>query len=127
MKSPRDYVLTREDWAMLQSLKPGAELARKLADATIVRSETVPPDVVTMQTRFTYIDEATGIPRIVTLAYPRDAFGRRGRLSVRSMLGTALLGASSGRTVSAGAQRLRVGEVLYQPERALYGLYPAAR
>ena len=126
MKSPRDYVLTREDWAMLQSLKPGAILARKLADATIVRPETVPPDVVTMHTRFVYIDEESGTRRIVTLAFPRDAFGRGTRLSVRSALGTALLGASSGRRVSAGAQRLRIGEVLYQPERAIYGALPAA-
>jgi len=122
-----DFVLTREDWATLLSSAPGPALKRKLADSTLVRAEAVPPDVVTLKSRFSYLDESAGEWQIATLsAEPASAAGGREKLSVRTLLGAALLGAASGHTLKLGKRSVRVGEVLYQPERARYGALPLA-
>jgi regulator of nucleoside diphosphate kinase len=57
-----------------------------------------------------------------TLVYPDEADILAGRLSVLAPLGIALLGARVGQVVEfdapAGARRLKVEKVLYQPEGA---------
>jgi regulator of nucleoside diphosphate kinase len=57
-----------------------------------------------------------------TLVYPQDADVSRQRLSVFAPVGTALLGYRQGDviewTVPAGLRRLKVEEVLSQPEYA---------
>jgi regulator of nucleoside diphosphate kinase len=56
------------------------------------------------------------------LVYPADADMAHGRLSVLAPVGTAILGYRRGDVIEwpvpAGLRRLRVEEVLYQPERA---------
>ena len=119
----KDRVVTREDWGTLLSMELPVALKRKLAEATVVRAELVPPDVVTLRTRFSYLDETSGDWKVVTLVAERSGSEE---LSVLSPLGGAVLGAVSGRTVELGQRRVRVGEVLYQPERARYGALPLA-
>lgn len=119
-------ILSRADWAVLRELHATAALRRKLENAVIVQPELVPRDVVTLGSRFTCTDEQSGESSIVTLARPLDAFRRPGRVSVLAPMGTAVLGASSGQTISVGEQRLRIGPVLYQPERQRYVAAPMA-
>lgn len=121
------FIVTRGDVAILRWLKLTIALKRKLETAIVVSSESVPPDVVTMNSRLICIDEERDEHGFVRLAYPRDALRLNG-VSVLAPLGTALIGASAGQTIVADPAlgRLRVAEVVYQPERSRYSPLPVA-
>jgi regulator of nucleoside diphosphate kinase len=57
-----------------------------------------------------------------TLVYPRDADPDEGRVSVLAPIGTALIGYRAGDVIQwpvpAGTTRLKVEDVVYQPESA---------
>jgi regulator of nucleoside diphosphate kinase len=109
-------LLTEADFANLSLLPRTPEVERLLACATIVASDAVPPDLVTMNTQVVLRHEASGERRIVRIVYPGDAVPAAGLVSVLDPLGTELLGASPGHVVQCG---LRVERVIYQPERSL--------
>lgn len=116
-------ILTQADFANLSLL--GGKLRRILERASVVRSDAVPPDVVTMNSQVALAYETTGVRRLVTLVYPADAKASLERISVLDPLGMALLGASSGKLLLG---RLRLEKVVYQPERSLrHGLVLGAR
>ena len=112
--------VTKTDLNLLSLLGQQPEpLRRKLAKARVVPRDRVPVDVVTMNSRVRFTDG--GVRRHAKLVYPREADGR-GRVSVLSPLGTALLGLSAGQEIEAkfpgGARRrIRVQAVIAQPER----------
>ena len=115
----RDLIVTEADFANLSLLRAHKPLQRLLAQAVVVSSENVPPEVVTMNSQAIVTDEKTGERRLVALVYPADAGAREGRIAVTKALGTALLGASPGDRIAAGERRLVVEKVLHQPERSL--------
>lgn len=108
------------DYANLTLLRMPASFQSRLEEALLVPTDDVPPDVVTMLSRVIVADLASGQRREVAVVYPPDADAAAGRVSVLDALGMALFGASVGGTIeyeSAGrAYRLRVQEILYQPE-----------
>ena len=113
-------IVTQPDRARLSALlsKP---LEEELERALIVPADTVPSDVVTMNSRARYVDETTGQRRDVQVVYPNEADAARGRISVLSPVGSALLGLSVGQAIDwpfpgGETRRLRVESVLYQPE-----------
>jgi regulator of nucleoside diphosphate kinase len=74
-----------------------------------------------MYTRIVVEAPADGTRRTLTLCYPEDADPAAGFVSVLSPIGTALLGSRCGETVewrtpTGDVQRLRIVEVLFQPE-----------
>jgi regulator of nucleoside diphosphate kinase len=74
-------------------------LRREAADATILPSDLMPAQVVNFGSDVTYRDEATGDTYTVTLVLPHKADIRRGRVSVLTPVGTALLGRAEGAVV----------------------------
>jgi len=98
------------------------ELEEELDNCKVVESTEVPPDVVTMNSRVRLRDLATQEEMVFTLVFPKDADIAAGKLSVVSPIGTAILGYSTGDTVEwrvpAGMRRIRIEELLYQPEAA---------
>lgn len=90
-------------------------LLQALARTQIVTAATMPPSVVTMNSRCVYRDK-TGREREATLVYPWDA-GDAGdeRISVLSPLGEAMLGAPVGMMLPAGRA---LEAIRYQPEAA---------
>jgi len=98
-----------------------AELIAELQRAEIVASDEVPDDVVTMNSTVVLRDLETDEVETYTLVYPNHANIARNRLSVLAPVGTAILGYHVGDVVRwrvpAGDRRLRVDEVLFQPER----------
>ncbi|MCO5100382.1 MAG: nucleoside diphosphate kinase regulator [Burkholderiaceae bacterium] len=99
----------------------GERLTELLEDADVVSPREVPADVVTMYTRVTVDDLVDGGQRTLTLCYPEDADASAGFVSVLSPIGTALLGRRLGEetqwtTPTGAVQRLRVAELLFQPE-----------
>jgi regulator of nucleoside diphosphate kinase len=123
--TPRKTILiTKTDERRLRALARRHErygvvaaLEAELTRATIVAPESVPPDVVTMNSRVVYSD-SNGISFEVKLVYPTEA-SSVGDTSVLTGLGTALLGVRTGEETSViGEGPVRVSRVLYQPERA---------
>lgn len=90
-------------------------LERELARATLVPADDVPADVVTMNSRVTFVDLGTDEEESYTLVYPRDANMLHDRISVLAPIGMALLGYRVGDvvewTVPAGKRHLRITKV----------------
>jgi regulator of nucleoside diphosphate kinase len=99
-----------------------AGLAEELKIAEVVPSEQVPANVVTMNSRVRLCDRDTGEAMTYTVVFPQDADVDAGAISVIAPVGTAILGYAVGDEVvwpvPAGMRRLRIEELLYQPEAA---------
>jgi len=100
----------------LESLE--AELSR----GKLVAPTDVPPDVVTMNSRVSLVDLDTEEEMVYTLVFPPEADITQSKISVLAPVGTAILGYRVGDTltwqVPDGIRRLRVKQILYQPEAA---------
>ncbi len=99
----------------------GAEALRRTVDAAqVVRSEDVPPDVVTLHSRVRVVDLGQGTEDVYTLVGAEGGLARN-TVSASSPAGAALLGRRTGDEVAyrdrGGWTRVRVREVVYQPER----------
>jgi len=128
--STRDIYITEADMKRLRPLVEEMKnsrddlrmLQRELGRAHIVAPEEVPPDVVTMNSKVQIRDVAADELTTYTLVFPEQANIELNRISVIAPIGTAMLGQRVGDEfewqVPAGPVRLRVEEVLYQPEAA---------
>ena len=100
----------------LESLE--AELSR----SKVVAPTEVPPDVITMNSQVRLMDLDAGEEMVYTLVFPQEADIAQSKISVLAPIGTAMLGYRVGDTfewqVPAGIRRLKVKQVLYQPEAA---------
>ncbi len=98
------------------------DLENELDRAVLVSSRKVPPDIVTMGTRIRVKDLDSGKVIEIQLVFPSEADYEQGKISILAPIGTALLGYGVGDIVEwkvpAGMRRLRVEEVIYQPEAA---------
>ncbi len=128
--NPRVIYITEADMRRLQPLIESMRTSRddlrglqaELSQARVVAPKDVPPDVVTMNSKTRLRDLETGEEVTYTLVFPDQANIEQGRISVVAPVGTAMLGHRVGDEfeweVPAGSVRLRVEEVLYQPEAA---------
>jgi regulator of nucleoside diphosphate kinase len=95
-------------------------LEAELAHCQLVTSTEVPPDVVTMNSKACLVDLDTQEEMVYTLVFPQDADIAQFRISVLAPIGTAMLGYRVGDVftwkVPDGVRRLKVEQVLYQPE-----------
>jgi regulator of nucleoside diphosphate kinase len=97
-------------------------LEEELEWAEVVSPEEILSDVVTMNSQAQVRDLNSNEEMVLTLVFPDEADYSQGRLSILAPIGTALLGYRAGDTVEwrvpAGIRRLKVEQVLYQPEAA---------
>lgn len=127
---PRLIYITEADMRRLRPLIDGMKNSRddlrglqaELLQARVVAPDAVPSDVITMNSKARLRDLDTGEEVTYTLVFPDQANIEQGRISVVAPIGTAMLGHRVGDDfewkVPAGEVRLRVQEVLYQPEAA---------
>jgi len=96
------------------------ELEEVLNRGLLISSRNVPGDVITMNSTACLIDLDTGEELVYTLVFPKDADIQQNKISVLAPIGTAMLGYSIGEIfewrVPDGVRRLKVKELLYQPE-----------
>ena len=123
---PSDIYITELDQARLRNLvlleqdADVMELEYEIERAMVVDAHEVAANVVTMNSRTVlHLDDE----RLeVDLVYPQDADSSRGKLSVCSDIGTAILGYSEGDAIDwripDRTRRIRIEKVLYQPEAA---------
>lgn len=97
-------------------------LEGELDRAHVVSGRRVPADVVTMNTRVRMTDLDTGKKLTYTLVFPHEANFSQGKISVLAPIGTAILGYRTGNVIEwnvpGGRRRLRIEEILRQPEAA---------
>ncbi len=68
--------------------------------AAICDRADIPPDVVTMGSSVTFLDEKSGAERTVRLVYPADADIAAGRMSILTPVGAGLIGLSVGQSIN---------------------------
>ena len=95
-------------------------LEGEITKAKVVDAEHVPEEAVTMNSRVRVRDEDTGETETYRIVYPEDAGSSDDALSVFAPIGTALFGFRVGDTVTwkvpDGKRRIKIEELLYQPE-----------
>ncbi|BAZ92521.1 nucleoside diphosphate kinase regulator [Thiohalobacter sp. COW1] len=103
---------------------PGRDaLEAELARAEVVEPTDVPPTVVTMNSTVRFEVESSAETFQLTLVYPKDVDTSGQTISILAPVGSALLGLSQGDEIEwpkpgGGTLRVRIKEVIYQPERA---------
>lgn len=110
--------------SMRSSDFPGKDnLEEELARADVVEPHEIPPTVVTMNStvRFKVLPGEQAFE--LTLVYPKDLDDGSGKVSILAPVGSALLGLSQGDEIDwprpdGSLMRVRIEEILYQPERA---------
>jgi len=126
----RTIYITQQDMnrlrSLIDSMKSSREdlkaLSAELEQAKVVPPSEIPADVITMNSKAQVRDLEDNELMTYTLVFPGKANVDEGLLSVLAPIGTAMLGHRVGDEfewhVPAGAIRLRVEKVLYQPEAA---------
>jgi len=119
LKRLREMISTwrRSDFSRRNDLQ---ELEEELNRGLLVEHHNVPDDVITMNSTACLMDLDTGEELVYTLVFPIDADIQQNKISVLAPIGTAMLGYSVGDAfewkVPDGIRRLKVKELVYQPE-----------
>ena len=97
-------------------------LMEDLDRADVVALRDIPADVVTMNSMVKLRDLDSGEEMMFTLVFPSSADISKGKISVLAPVGSAILGYKAGDIirwkVPGRMRRLRIENVLYQPEAA---------
>lgn len=97
-------------------------LRNELDRAHVVEPRGIPRDIVTMNSQVRIEDMDTGDENVYTLVFPSEARIAERKVSILAPIGTAMLGCRVGDTVDwpvpAGTLKVRIKNILYQPEAA---------
>jgi regulator of nucleoside diphosphate kinase len=97
-------------------------LEHELDRAETFAAPDVPANVITMRSKVRLKDLNTSEEMVYTLVFPSEANFEVGKISVLAPVGTAMLGYRAGDIIEwqvpSGLRRLKVEELLYQPEAA---------
>lgn len=108
----REYNLCKKDYLN--------KLDQEILRATVVDSNEIPKDIITMDSRVSLVDIESGEEMIYTLVLPDEADLQENRISILAPIGTAILGYRVGDIIEwpvpEGVIRLKVEKILFQPE-----------
>lgn len=103
-----------------RDLKTVRDLLNELDRAEVIDENNIDQFVVTMNSTVLVEDLKTKKEYIYTIVYPHDANSSENKISILAPIGTALLGFRAGDIIEwevpAGKRKLRIKEILYQPE-----------
>lgn len=120
-----DYVklynlLNRSKKSKNEELNNISVLENEIRRAERVDSKEISPDIVTMNSLIEIVDLDTNKSMTIKLVYPKDADYRLGKISILSLLGSALLGYKVGSRISfevpRGKKEVIIKNIIYQPE-----------
>ncbi|MBN2762250.1 MAG: nucleoside diphosphate kinase regulator [Bacteroidales bacterium] len=98
------------------------KLLTELSNATIVEPQEIPADVVTMNSEVKISFSKTKRSVVFKIVYPDQANIRENKISIFSPIATALIGYRVSDEIEwivpAGLTRIRIEDILYQPEAA---------
>ncbi len=92
-----------EAFAMaLESRNPDVAemLYEELGRATLHSADDMPDNIVTMNCAVEFVDETSGVRRMVKLVYPQDADIENDCLSILTPMGAGLIGMVAGETIA---------------------------
>lgn len=96
------------------------ELEQELDRAKVVPSKKIPKNVITMNSKVRIKDLDSEQEKIYSLVFPYSANISQNRISILAPIGTALIGYKVGDIIEwqvpGGMRKLKVEEILYQPE-----------
>ena len=98
------------------------KLLKELNDAQIVEPEAIPANVVTMNSivKLSFLNNNKQIQ--FQIVYPENANIKENKISIFSPIATALIGYKTGDDIEwivpAGLTKIRIDEIIYQPEAA---------
>ena len=98
------------------------KLLKELNDAQIVEPEAIPANVVTMNSivKLSFLNNNKQIQ--FQIVYPENANIKENKISIFSPIATALIGYKTGDEIEwivpAGLTKIRIDEIIYQPEAA---------
>lgn len=128
-KNESGLILTEDDFQKISRLLDQAEpriaefLEDELGRASIVHSEQLPDDVISMNSKVRFRDLTAGKELEFTLVYPYETNNgaNENKVSVLAPLGSALIGLRVGQEIDwplpdGRTKRLKVISVIYQPE-----------
>ncbi|MCE5210733.1 MAG: nucleoside diphosphate kinase regulator [Deltaproteobacteria bacterium] len=97
-------------------------LEKELYSGILVDPTDVPRDVITMNSTISVTDTESGEKTTYTLVFPSEANISENKLSILAPLGMALIGYRKGDIIEwpvpSGVRKLKVDEIIYQPEAA---------
>ncbi len=100
-------------------------LKNKLKRAEVVSPESIPEDVVTMNSTPEFRNLETGQLMVYTIVYPKDADITERKISILTPIASSVFGHGCGECVLAdtpsGPLRLMIEHIRYQPEA--FGIY----
>ncbi|MDP2885812.1 MAG: nucleoside diphosphate kinase regulator [Ignavibacteria bacterium] len=130
----REIVITDTDLKRLRGLLGSANgwnardkehlegLKVELNRATVVPSDSIPPDVVTMNSEVLLTNVDTKESMVWWLVFPQNADIDQRKVSILAPIGTAIIGCRVGDVVElevpSGKTRLKIDAVTFQPEAA---------
>ena len=98
------------------------DLEGELGRGKVVKSQDIPNNVITMNSKIRLLNMDTQEEMIYWLVFPDNADANQGKISILAPIGTALLGYKAGDIIEwkvpAGLMKLKVEGILYQPEAA---------
>ncbi len=132
MKSRPEIILSSLDldrlYALIDTLPqsdlPGIEeLEQELSRAKVVEPTEVPDNIVTMNSTVRFFVETTQKEFELTLVYPKDIDANGKCISILAPVGSAMLGLAIGNQIEwpkpgGGVLKVKISEILYQPERS---------
>lgn len=96
------------------------KLSGELDRAIIIEGDSVPSDVITMNTQASLVDVETGEEMLYTLVFPEEANAMEGKISILAPIGTAMLGYQVSDEFEwdtpGGIRKIRVEKIIFQPE-----------
>ena len=131
MNQPKIFVTTKDAEKLRELIRKayhsdyrGSDYLKKLAEeiekASVVQSNQIPSDVITLNSTGRWLDQKTDEEMLYTLVFPEDADISQGKISILAPIGTAMLGYKVGDIFEwdtpGGTRIIRVKEILYQPE-----------
>jgi len=121
LKRLRELIIVAREFGK-EKEKYLTELEKELDRGNVVKSQEIPPDVITMNSEVHLNDLNTKKEVTYRLVFPDHADANQGWVSILAPIGTALLGYRVGDIIEwkvpAGITRLKVEKILYQPEAA---------
>ena len=121
MKRLRELIMVAKEFGN-KDKKYLRELEDELDKGEVVNSRDIPNNIITMNSKVRLRDINTQKEMICWLVFPDDSNADQGKISILAPIGTALLGYKVGDIIEwrvpAGLTKLKVEEILYQPEAA---------
>ena len=121
MKRLKELIMVAREFGN-ESEKYLKELENELERGKVVNSQDIPNNIITMNSKIRLQDIDNQEEMIYRLVFPNNADANKGKISILAPIGTALLGYKVGDTIEwkvpGGMAKLKVEEILYQPEAA---------